>query len=230
MLGKIIAGILGIFAGFVFVLLLKVRSTRKKINVELQKIGAHNLDSVQKSKIEQIILSKRKLYKKQNKGVVFRSVFGLNKKNAGVFPKAYFDIVKEVSVVFDNVRQRPYLDFSIKSGVIFLHKVVDRFESVIDATEIPILKNLNVSKVAGISSFTGKILSNKVVKKAMTFKARLLNVLKFLNPYHWVKKIALSYFFAQIINELLLASVDIVAWEFARFYEQGQSRIELKTA
>ena len=76
MLGKIIAGILGIFAGFVFVLLLKVRSTRKKINAELQKIGAHNLDSVQKSKIEQIILSKRKLYKKQNKGVVFRSVFG----------------------------------------------------------------------------------------------------------------------------------------------------------
>ena len=230
MIGKIFAVIAGFFSGGVIALLIKIRSARKKINDDLQKIAVNELTDGQREEVSQIVSEKRKTYKKQNKGVVFRSVLGLKKKKQSVFPKAYFDIIKAVSLVFDKDRQMPFLNFSIKSGFDFLQKVVDRFESVLNATEISILKNLNISLLANVTSVTSKIFSNKTVKGVMSTKTKILNVLKIFNPYYWIKKIVLSVFFTRIINELLLASVDIVAWEFARFYEQGQSQIELKTA
>ena len=102
--------------------------------------------------------------------------------------------------------------------------------SLTNDLEINVLKNLNLSFLVGVTSFSSKVFSNKAVKGVMTTKTRVFNLLYILNPYYWVKKIVLSVFFARIINELMLASVDIVAWEFARFYEQGQNQIECKTA
>ena len=230
MIGKIFAVILGFFAGGVIALFIKIRRVRKNINCDLQKIAVNELTSYQREKVVEIVSEKRKIYKKQSKGVVFRSILGLKKKKQTVFPKVYFDVIKDVSMVFDKQGKRPFLNFSIKSGFDFLQKVVDRFESVVNATEINVLKNLNLSFLLGITNFTSKIFSNKTVEGVITIKTKIFNILKMLNPYYWIKKIVLSVFFAKIINELMLASVDIVAWEFARFYEQGQRQIELKTA
>ena len=230
MFGKILACFFGLIVGGVIALFLKIKSVRKKINGDLQKIAVNDLTNSQREEVVKIVVEKRKIYKKKNKGVVFRSVFGLKKKKQSVFPKAYFDVIKDVSLVFDKERKMPFLNFSIKSGFIFLQKVVDRLESVVSATEINVLKNLNLSFLVGVTSFSSKVFSNKAVKGVMTTKTRVFNLLYILNPYYWAKKIVLSVFFARIINELMLASVDIVAWEFARFYEQGQRQIELKTA
>ena len=230
MLSKILAGIFGFLCGGVIALLLKIKSVRKKINGDLQKIAVNDLTNAQRDGVVKIVSEKRKLYKKQNKGVVFCSVLGLKRKKPNVFPKTYFDTIKDVSLIFDQERKRPFLNFSIKSGFAFLQKVVDRFESVINATEISVLKNLNVSFLVNITSFTSKVLLNNKVKGVMAIRVRVFNLLKILTPYYWVKKIVLSVFFTQIINELMLASVDIVAWEFARFYGQGQSQVELEMA
>lgn len=225
MFAKVLAGLFGIVVGFVFVLWLRVRSVRKRINASLLKIGQLELTTFQKSKIEQIITEKRKLYKKQNKGVVCRDVLGLKKKKSNVFPKAYWLTIKEVALVFDDSRQNPFLDFSIKSAFDFLNRVTDRIENILDDTQIPVLKNVKLSTIMGVTSIS-KVFSNKVVKTGASFAKRLGNLLNLLNPYHWAKKIALSYFFTKIINEILLASVDVVAWEFARFYKQAE-KVEL---
>lgn len=226
MWAKILAGVFGIVVGFIVVLWFRVRSVRKRINASLRKIGLFELTSSQKREIERIITEKRKLYKKQNKGVVCRDVLGLKKKKSNVFPKAYWHIIKEVALVFDDKRQNPFLDFSIKSAFDFLNKVTDRIESILDDMQIPVLKNLKLSTIMGVTSI-GKVFSNKVVKTGASFAKRLGNLFNLLNPYHWVKKIALSYFFTKIINEILLASVDVVAWEFARFYKQAEQKVEL---
>ncbi|MBQ7372942.1 MAG: hypothetical protein IJW64_00020 [Clostridia bacterium] len=230
MIGRIIAGISGFILGAVIVLFVRIKNVRKKINADLQRFAVKGLTDFQRNKVKQIIVQKRKQYKKQNKGVVARSVLGLKKKKSSVFPKAYADVIKEVAVVFDDKRKNAFLDFSIKSGFDFLHKVIDRIESVLDATEIAVLKNLKISRLAGITSLTSKVLSNKAVNAGLGLSKKISNLINIINPYHWIKKIALSIFFTKIINEILLASVDIVAWEFARFYEQSQEKIELKTA
>lgn len=229
MLSKILAGVLGFVFGGVIVMLVKIKRVRKKINGELQKDVINELADLQKTKVEGVITEKRKLYKKKNKGVIARDVLGLKKKKQNVFPKAYVDIIKDVSAIFDEDGQRPYLKFSVKSGFEFLQRVIDRVESVLNATEISVLKNLKISTIADVTKISSKVFTNKAVKTGMSFSKRFFNLLNVVNPYHWIKKIVLSIFFTKIINEILLASVDIVAWEFARFYEQGQRQTDLKT-
>ena len=85
MWAKILAGVFGIVVGFIVVLWFRVRSVRKRINASLRKIGLFELTSSQKREIERIITEKRKLYKKQNKGVVCRDVLGLKKKKSNDF-------------------------------------------------------------------------------------------------------------------------------------------------
>ena len=85
MLGKIIACLFGFLAGGVVVLLIKIKKTRKKINLDLQKIAVGGLTNEQRAKVELIVLNKRRLYKKQNKGVVWRGVLGLKKKKSKFF-------------------------------------------------------------------------------------------------------------------------------------------------
>ena len=210
----------GLLLGMFIILLIKVKKARKTIFKNVKK-GNDRL-CYKNKQIEEIIKPKLKNYKKKNRFHVFKTVLGFSPKTKGYF-QMYGEIIKEVANLQNPESKSPFLEFTIKQAFDFIDNVTVDLEDVLDALDMPMLSNLDLSTIYGFVDLKNKIDQIKVVKAAKKISKPIkpiVKIFKMLNPIRWVSLLITAIFIASLKRDLIFAFADIVAFEFANFYEQ----------
>lgn len=216
--GWIFSALFGIFLGGIIAIYFIIKSIRKKISLSLDKNRPFEVFDGHVKEVGLIIESKKQEYKKAEKGNVFRAVAGLKKKNPRKTHKIYTEIITEVAKVFNSDSKNPFLEFSVREAFGFVRTATERIEDILNAVNLSLLKNCDLSAVFGMAKLVGTVKDNKVVKGVTSFSGKVTRVIKLLNPFFWLKKIIQTVFVTLITTELIFASAEIVGWTFAEFY------------
>ena len=210
----------GILLGLFVVLLLKVKKTRKKISDKIEK--KKSINACDKQEVNDIVKAQCKIYKRKNRFHVFKTVIGLKPKTKGYFAM-YGDIINGVAKIQNPESQNPFLEFTLKQAFDFVEMVTIDLESILNDLQMPMLKNVDVSNVFGVVDFKNKVLEIKAVKSVIKitrpFKP-IKKLLALLNPIRWVSTLITAIFTASLTKDLIFASADVVAYEFANFYSK----------
>ena len=63
-----------------------------------------------------------------------------------------------------------------------------------------------------------------IIKRATGVWGVISRIVNAINPIFWLKKLVMSLFMARIIMEIIFASIEVSAWQFAAFYHKPQSK------
>lgn len=217
-LGWIALFFAGFLLGLLFILLLKIKRTKRAIFKGLQE--RKRFFNGERARIDEIVNKKRKIFKRKNRFHVFKKVIGLKVKTDGYFAM-YGEIIREIATIHNPQSQTPFLEFSIKQAFEFISDVTVDLECVFNSLQMPMLKNVDLSTIYGFVDLKNKISELKVVKAAKTITkpiSPILKILKLLNPVKWFAMLITAIFTASLTRDLIFAFADIVAWEFSQFY------------
>jgi len=120
--------------------------------------------------------------------------------------------------VFNPESKNPMLEFSVKEAFEFANSVTVQVEKVLNAIDVSLLKNCDISAVFGMAKLVVGVTGNKIVKTALGVSGKISRLLKILNPFSWLKRLIQTAFTTLLIREIIFASIEIIAWTFAEFY------------
>ena len=214
----------GFLLGLLLILLVKLKKTKKAIFNGLQ--HRKRFFNGEMAKIDELVMVKRRAFKRKNRFHVFKKVLGLKVKTKGYFAM-YGEIIREIAIMQNPESNAPFLEFTIKQAFDFISDVTVDLESVLNSLEMPMLKSVDLSTIYGFVDLKNKINELKVVKTAKTITkpiSPILKILRVLNPVKWLTTLITAIFTASLTRDLIFAFADIVAWEFSQFY--GECRDE----
>ena len=210
----------GFLLGLLFILLIKVKNTKRAIFRGLQE--RKKFFNGERAKIGALVTAKRKIFKRKNRFHVFKKVLGLKVKTNGYFAM-YGEIIHEIAKIQNPQSDAPFLEFSIKQAFDFINDVTVDLECVLNSLRMPMLKSVDLSTIYGFVDLKNKINELKVVKTAKTIAkpiSPIIRILRFLNPVRWLAMFITAIFTASLTRDLIFAFADIVAWEFSQFYAE----------
>lgn len=229
MWGWIIAGVFGIPVGCELAILLHVKKIKNTVKQDVESNIPESLFSEeQRDKVRDVVKKEREKNKKDNKGVVFRKVFGLKKKREISFLVEYGKLIQNVAQIANPKSKHAECEISLKDAFRFAHSVLNRVENLCEKLGGNALKNVNIAFAFTTANIAITLKRNKAVleiakdvskiRKIYEWVKRFANV---INPFYWAKQLIKAVVISNMTRELLLAVIDISAWEFAKFYAEN---------
>lgn len=212
---------------------LKMSKISKKIeqSVDKQKIGVPN--ELQNA-IDDLLNGVKQDYEKDNKHAVLKAVFNVagSKENDKSIITTCANVVLGVAKAVNPNSPKPLAEFSIEHTFAFINNVTFKVEEILDYIDMPLLKNMDISKVFGVAKLSANIMGNTAVKYGSKFASVIFMILGSLNPVNWVRRIISANITAGLKREVVFAIISVVAWQSLKLYlKEGElSAIEKKTA
>lgn len=237
MIFTVIAWIFAFFMAFILGATITARVKISKISKKIeqsvgnQKIGVPN--ELQNA-IDDLLNKVEQGYEKDNKHAVLKAVFNVadSKENDKSIITTCANVVLGVAKVVNPNSPKPLAEFSIEHTFEFINDVTYKIEEILDYIDMPLLKNMDISKVFGVAKLSANIMGNTAVKYGSKFASVIFTTLGSLNPVNWVRRIVSANITAGLKREVFLAIIAVVAWQSLKLYlkEGYVSSIEKKSA
>jgi hypothetical protein len=218
----ILSFILGIFIGFILLLLIYAILVLKSVrDVKLIKVNPTDTMTEQEAKalIEQAIIDFKDKTKrgKNSKGTHFRILVQ--------------DLVYGIAASFFPKSKYPLAEISISEAILLLQYIQKRLDEILDRKGVRILKKFKISTIIDISMNTKKVTEAKafkVTKRAAKVTGVVTKVINVINPVNLFRKLVVETTLSKVTNKLYMISLSIVGEEAFKIYSKAVLKEELQ--
>lgn len=209
--------LVGIFIGFVLcfsiygILLLKSITQKEK-----EIIVSHKIED---SEIKTIVEDIKKQFIEESEGLS-------NKDKFEVLGNKIYEIINKIANKYYPESKYPLYELTIEELIMFLQYISNRIDGIFDKAILRLFKRISISKIFEIIDFKKRIdetRAAKLVKKANDkgVVAGVRNVMGFINPGYWFKKLTVGSTVNFAIRKACLMIIDIVAEETVKTYSKS---------
>lgn len=221
----IIAVIGGVMLGISLGCAIVVSRIRKNVNHKIC-TPPEDLTDDEKHMLLAVVKDAKKKYRKSQKSRFGRKILKLKPKRSHAEKLNYLDLIRSTAVIFNPQSVSPWLEISERELFEFGFSVADKLREILDATGLKRLKTLTVEGVVDVLSFADKILKVKGVRGFVSVADKAIIVFNAINPFFWLKRAASAVVTLRICDEVIYASIETVAYEFAALYDKSAARYE----
>lgn len=215
----IISALVGLYFGAVIAVFIYAAVIKSKIDKNGSTEFANTVSNDERIKVNEIISKHFSPFEKSLKYYVLTKLFGFWKKDKPKRAKInYYNLIYDIAKLYSPSAYNPLLDISETEFFDFLHKIILRIKTVIDASELEILKSVKLSTVLDVEKTVESILGNKAVKTAHKSASVAIKIFNCLNPYYWIRQLTVYLLLIKTFKEIIRYSVIIPAVEFANLY------------
>ncbi len=211
----ILSFILGIFIGFILLLLIYAILVLKSVrDVKLIKVNPTDTMTEQEAKalIEQAIIDFKDKTKrgKNSKGTHFRILVQ--------------DLVYGIAASFFPKSKYPLAEISVSEAILLLDYIQKRINEILDRKVLRMFKKFKISDIIGFSLSTKKVHDAKafqVTKKMAKTTSVITKVLGVINPINLFRKYVVSNTLSKAVDKIYIISLSIVGEEAFKIYSKA---------
>lgn len=215
-LSTIIAFLLGIIIGMLFLFLLYALTSLKSIQ-KRRIIVSKELENITDDDIKNLINTAKNDYnvkKKQNKGVSFED-----------FRNIIIQLINQIAYRFYPKSKHPVLELTVDEVILLDRYLINRLDSFTSKKGIRLVKKIKLSTIAEILDTRNSINNNKAVKTIKEKKldkvaSTLWTIGHALNPITWAKKLIVNPTIRLLFNKICLVLISIVGQETYHIYSK----------
>jgi hypothetical protein len=197
----------GIFCSFLIYLFLFLKNFNK--NYKKNKTKNNNLDE---QKMNLLIKETQDNFIKDIKQNKDKYMFFLFKNSKEL-------ILKVANSFFPNSNY-PYLELNIEESLVLIHYIHNRIDKLFEQKILLIFKKTTLRQIFLLRK---KIIEKKYIskfKKTNKTISIFSNLVNFINPFHWFKKIFFKTFYNTIMNKIGCAIILIIGEEVYKIYSK----------
>lgn len=209
----LIAFIIGIFVGFI--LLLLIYAIMVVASLGNKKFIIENADDpLELSDVKAMVEEAQAAYKnKELRGKKSR-------------PQYCYELIKDliygISYVYSPKSKYPLLELTIEEIMLLTNYINKRVDELLDRKGVRLLKKLKASEIMSFTKKTNELMNNDVVKgtiKASKFK-KVIDYLNIINPYKIFKVQVIDRIINLIIDKLCLIIIAVAGEETYKIYSK----------
>lgn len=218
---------IGVFFGFVILLLIYLYAVIKSLNKEL-KINKVKEEDIDEEEIKWLIDDAINTFKDKK----IREEIGYGNLLMRELKELTFDISKK----FYPDSPYPYLELTIDESIALMHYITDRIDQLLSGKILRLFRGMTIRKLVEMNDTRVKIEESRLVKKAKKHNlskvvTSTLTALNAVNPFYWFRKITVDKAINAILVRIGISIIAITGEETYKIYSKKvfDKDVELET-
>ncbi len=211
-LPTIIAFFSGIIMGFFLLFLLYLLAVLKGMNKEMKSKKVEESD-VDINEIYWLIGDSKnrfKILEKEKKQSTIKNVYDISN-----------ELAHNIASKFNPTSKKPLQELTIDESLVLVRYISNRIDELLSSKILKLFRGMTIKKILEIKNTGQKITESKIYKTAAGAKlGKMMQALKAVNPFYWIKKGTVDQAIKIILRKISLNSIQIVGEETYKIYSK----------
>ncbi|MGI6771389.1 MAG: hypothetical protein ACOX5Y_03060 [Acholeplasmataceae bacterium] len=208
----IVAFFSGILMGFFLLFLLYLLAVLKGMNKEMKSKKVEESD-VDINEIYWLIGDSKnrfKILEKEKKQSTIKNVYDISN-----------ELAHNIASKFNPTSKKPLQELTIDESLVLVRYISNRIDELLSSKILKLFRGMTIKKILEIKNTGQKITESKIYKTAAGAKlGKMMQALKVVNPFYWIKKGTVNQAIKIILRKISLNSIQIVGEETYKIYSK----------
>lgn len=143
----------------------------------------------------------------------------------GALKRNIMALAEEIAKLYFPKSKRPLAELTIDEIIMLDRYIVDRVEEILDRPGLRAVKKLKVNRIIQFTQTKKKIEDSKAMQFVDKYKLKkvyngAINVVNFINPAHWFKKLVVDRLVSKAVYKINLMIITISGQEIYKIYSR----------